>query len=85
MSFKSVDDIGKDRTERDKAEIVKNVKDVMKMLKPNIPKVKTPKIPWYIKSLLWTLFGVSLLLWINFILANFWLLKVLIKSLVGMA
>ena len=86
--FKTLDDIEKERDYRDKEELKKNiVNDINDVFGNVIKKRKEEKEirkkgrKWWIKLILILLTLGFLLLIINFILGNIWLLKFFIKDL----
>ena len=84
MAFRGIDDIEKDADvkERDefKRRVVTDLNDVLNGIKKNNEQRKKKRKLWVKISILLGVLGL-LLLTINFVLVNIWLLKFFIKSL----
>jgi len=88
MPFKSLDDISRDKEEREREELKKNISNDINDVFGNImskrkdDKIKKKKArPLWRKVLMFFLGLGFFLLAINFVLANFWLLRFFLKSL----
>lgn len=88
MTFKDINDIARENKEREREELKKNItKDVSEVV-GNLSKKLTEenkrrkeKRKWWLKLIIALLILGCLLMTINFILGNVWLLKFFIKEL----
>jgi len=86
MGFDTLDDIERKREEREREEfkktIVKDIRDVFGGVFPQpLRKKEVKKKNNFLRGLKWLGILFLLLIIVNFILGNIWLLKTLIKSL----
>lgn len=88
MKFKTVDDISRDRENREKEEykegIAQDIDDVITKVEGKFRSRRKKQRRSFLSTILWILFFLLILVvFVNFILLNVWALRFFIRSLFG--